>query len=221
MFRVVEGRVTPIPSVFGQKVLGRDGKWESVHDKALEFQKRDNFKRMERGLNPKGYNATVRFRYDENFAAKHGKDAVNTIRNVFTKVMSIYKWPSLPVPITLTLHPSIDPVKGKFTAEYDLGNAAAFSTDDVNINVMFAFDNNKPGITGIAVIGSVCAEAMRRTALCEYFNDDSASSIVVAHEIGHTFNMRHDFTDAANNKRYDSNGNACTSKILSYLKIGL
>jgi len=218
LFSVVEGRAIPIPSIFSQKVLGREGYWQP--DKGLEPQKKLNFTGTERALNPNGYRATIRFRYDENFAKKHASNSLNTIRRIYSNVKNIWTWPSLTSSVIFDPDPNdikVDAVKGSFVAEFDLDKAAAFSTTDANINVMLAFRNDKHGVLGNAYYGSVCGEAKNRTVLCEYYLSDSITAEVVAQQIGHNFNMKNDYNDQLGNTRLDSKGKSCTCKSFSNL----
>jgi len=214
MFSVVEGQATPIQSVFSQKFLGREGNWESVQDKVLEFQPKKNYTGVEKALNPRGYTATLKIRYDDNFSARHGVNALNVIRRIFAQAQNIWRWPSLTSSVSFVIDPRVDAVRGSFVAETDIDEAAVYSTADTNINVMLAYRNDEAGTVGIAYLGSVCAPAQLRIALCEYFIDDMKSAEVVAHEIGHNMNMDHDFADEPGQTRYDSKGRTCSGNIL-------
>lgn len=214
MFNVVEGQAVPLESVFSQKFVNRKGELEGVHDKVVRFQPRANFTGSERALNPRGYQATVKVRYDENFSAKHGANAMNVIRRIFAQAQNIWRWPSLTSSVTFVIDPKVDAVRGRFVAETDIDQAAVYSTTAVNVNVMLAYRNDQPGTVGIAYMGSVCSSAQLRIALCEYFNDDMKSAEVVAHEIGHNMNMDHDFVDEPGQTRYDSRGRTCSGKKL-------
>ncbi len=50
--------------------------------------------------------------------------------------------------------------------------------DSVNANVFLSFDNNKPGLVGIAGIGTVCEEKTIRTSISQWFESDSGTAEV-------------------------------------------
>jgi len=217
MFMVVDGNVEAVESVFGQKALNKDGEYETVRDVGLAapLLPESMVKTTEeRGLNPRGYIATVKIRYDENFKAKFGTESVNTIRRIVAQAQNIWKWPSLTTSVTFQIDPSVDAVAGRFVAGTDIDKAAVYSTANYNINLVMAFRNSQPGTVGIAYLGTVCyppSYAKLRIALCEYFTNDLKSAEVVAHEIGHNMNMQHDFVDQPGATRRDSKGNSCTN----------
>jgi len=211
MFSVVDGHVEAIESVFGKKEVNRDGEMVMVRDEGIIVPEAEaQVASVERALNPRGYQATLKIRYDQNFAAKFGADSVNTIRRVVAQAQNIWKWPSLTTSVTFVIDNSIDAVAGRFVAETDIEKAAKYSTAAYNVNLMMAFRNNQAGTVGIAYVGSVCYPAQYRVALCEYFINDMKAAEVVAHEIGHNMNMSHDFDGQPGKVRKDSKGNTCS-----------
>jgi len=214
MFSVVDGNVEALESIFGKKEINRDGEYEMIKDEGIVVPLAEpEVAKIERALNPNGYQAALKIRYDENFSANFGSDAVNTIRRVVAQAQNIWKWPSLTTSVTFVIDPSVDAVSGQFVAETDIEKAGIYSTANYNVNLMMAFRNNQPGTVGIAYVGTVCyppSYAKYRVALCEYYVNDMKSAEVVAHEIGHNMNMSHDFAGQPGATRYDSNGNTCS-----------
>jgi len=215
MFTVVDGNVEGVESVFSQKAMNKDGEMEEVKDASIyvPLQAEPLSKANERALNPRGYVAQVKIRYDENFKDKFGSDAVNVIRRVVAQAQNIWKWPSLTTSVTFQFDPNVEAVRGRFVADTDIDKAGVYSTVKANVNLVMAFRNNQPGTVGIAYRGTVCYPgdyARLRVALCEYFTNDLKSAEVVAHEIGHNMNMKHDFLDKPGVVRRDSKGKSCT-----------
>lgn len=213
MFSVVDGNVEVVESVFGR--MNKDAQSEIVRDAAIAVPQAEPQAEplTGRALNPKGYQATVKIRYDENFKAKFGADSVNAIRRVVTQAQNMWKWASLTTSVTFVIDPSVDAVTGKFVAGTDIAKAGAFSSAKYNVNLMMAFRNNQAGTVGIAYVGTVCAPAnapQYRVALCEYYQTDLKAGEVVAHEIGHNMNMSHDFDGQPGKVRKDSKGNTCS-----------
>jgi len=214
MFSVVDGQVLPVESIFGKMEMNRDGEMVMIRDKAIQVPVAEaQVAHVERVLSPKGYQATLKIRYDQNFADKFGADSVNTIRRIVAQAQNIWKWPSLTTSVTFVIDGAVDAVKGRFVAEDDIDKAGAFSVGDFNVNLMMAFRNNQPGTVGIAYMGTVCVPpkyAKLKVALCEYYVNEMKSAEVVAHEIGHNMNMDHDFDDEPGKTRYDSKGKTCS-----------
>ena len=78
----------------------------------------------------------------------------------------------------------------------------------------FAYENDNPGVVGIAFVGVVCFDAWEsyKTSISEYFRNDLTTAKIFAHEIGHNLNMRHDFVSQPGNERYCSRtGESCTN----------
>jgi hypothetical protein len=216
MFKVVDGKVEAIESVFAQKKVNRDGVMESVRDAAIPIPASAELPvgTVERAINPRGYAASVKIRYDENFKAKFGAEAINTIRRIITHAQNIWRWPSLTTLVNFQFDANVEAVAGRFVAGTDIDKAGVYSSDKYNVNLMMAFRNSQPGTVGIAYVGTVCTppgNARLRVALCEYFTDDMKSGEVVAHEIGHNMNMNHDFNETPGVTRRDSRGNSCTN----------
>ncbi len=216
MFKVVDGKVEAVESVFAQKKVNRDGVMESVRDAAIPIPASAELPSgtIQRALNPRGYAASVKIRYDENFKAKFGGEAINTIRRIITHAQNIWRWPSLTSLVNFQFDANVEAVAGRFVAGTDIDKAGVYSSDKYNVNLMMAFRNSQPGTVGIAYVGTVCTppgNAKLRVALCEYFTDDMKSGEVVAHEIGHNMNMSHDFNETPGVTRRDSRGNSCTN----------
>lgn len=216
MFKVIEGEVEIVESLFGKKLMNKDGQIMDVTSAGIPVTTMalETVALPERALNPKGYAVSVKIRYDQNFKDHFGGESINTIRKVVTHAQNMWRWPSLTIPITFDFDPSVDAVSGRFVAKTDLKNAGVYSSDKYNVNVMMAFRNNSDGVIGVAYIGTVCSppgNANIRVALCEYFVDDLLSGENVAHEIGHNMNMRHDFIKTPGGVRLDSKGKSCTN----------
>ena len=209
MFSVVDGNVEVVESVYSK--TNRDNQIRDVSIAVPQAEPQTDL--TGRALNPNGYQATVKIRYDENFKAKFGADSVNTIRRVVAQAQNMWKWPSLTTSVTFLFDPSVDAVAGKFVADTDIDKAGVYSTANVNVNLMMAFRNNQAGTVGIAYMGTVCypaSYAKLRIALCEYYQNDLKAGEVVAHEIGHNMNMSHDFDGQPGKVRKDSKGNTCS-----------
>ena len=214
MFKVVDGTVEAVESIFGKMKMNRDGQMEMFTDEAIDVpQAEPQVVKTERALNPKGYKATIKIRYDENFKAQFGADSVNTIRRIMAQAQNIWRWPSLTTSVTFLIDSNIEAVADKFYARSDIDKAGNYSTANGNVNVMMAFRNNQPGTVGISFVGTACYPPnyeKYRTALCEYTNNDLSAAETVAHEIGHSMNMGHDFIGRVGNVRKDSMGNTCS-----------
>jgi len=216
MFKVIEGAVEIVESVFGDKVMNKDGEMMEVRGAGIPVTTlaEENVNLTERALNPRGYVVSVKIRYDENFRAKFGGDSVNTIRRVVTQAQNIWRWKSLTTSVTFQFDPSVDAVNGRFVARTDIDKAAVYSSGQYNVNLMMAFRNSQPGTIGIAYLGTVCDPPnipKYKIALCEYFLNDLKAGEIVAHEIGHNMNMNHDFNQNPGVVRRDSRGNSCTN----------
>ena len=60
-------------------------------------------------------------RYDENFKAEFGADAVNVIRRVFAQAQGIWQWKdSLTTTVTFQIDPNVEAIKGRYVADTDL-----------------------------------------------------------------------------------------------------
>lgn len=212
MFSVKQGVVRVVPSIFGSSIPNRDNVMTQITDKVIKVRQQPLPTSSRDALNPNGYSISMKIRYDDNFAAKFGDDAVNTIRRVTAQAQNMWRWPSLTTSLTFNVDADIEHIPGKFVAENDIEKVAALSTDSrFNSYVYWAYRNDEGGVVGIAYLGTSCADEVNlRTSLNEYMGDDLTAAQTFAHELGHNMGMSHDFVNDPNNKRTDSKGNACS-----------
>jgi len=168
---------------------------------------------ISRGLNPRGYTATMKIRYDENFADKHGAEAVNVIRKIYAQIQNVWKLPSLTTSVTLSLDKKIDAVKGRFVASNidDINAAATYSTEATNINLMFAYRNDSRGAVCSAYPNSICDEAQYRIAISEYLNNVLTTSQNAVWVTAFNLGIMEDYQELGA-ERKDSKGQTCSGK---------
>jgi len=211
MYSVMDGHVIPTPTSSSHKCQGRYDNKECIHSKNLEFQRQSKLPRV-LPLNPKGYTATVKIRYDENFAARHGELTKAVIWKIMLKVMDTFLLDSLTTPVILKIDPIIDGVKGKFKPEPDstVRPYADFSTEDYNINLMFAYNNvEESGPLLSSYPGSACYPAKYRFALCEFFQNETKTAEIVVRAIGRNLGILFDYNYIPGKTRYDNSGKKC------------
>lgn len=91
-----------------------------------------------------------------------------------------------------------------------------------NLFVYMTYQNNLPGVAGIAWLGVVCdSDKGYKTSINEYFYNDLDSAEIVAHEIGHNLNMDHDFNGSPGVAKSCSGGETCTNigTVMDYYQV--
>jgi len=159
----------------------------------------------------------MKIRYDENFADKHGVEAVNVIRKIYAQVQNAWKLPSLTTSVTLSLNEKIDAVKGRFEAGdmNDVNDAATYSTEAANINLMFAYRNDLPGPISTGTAKSICEKAPLRIAISEYVKNVLTTSQNTVWATAYNLGIMDDYLPVSGADRKDSKGKTCSRKYQS------
>lgn len=76
----------------------------------------------------------------------------------------------------------------------------------------YSFKNNHPVSYGLSFINSIChPNPSKRLVILEWNQSDEFSARILAHEIGHTLGIRHDFMDSNREQpRFDSFNQSCS-----------
>merc|ERR1711863_45800 len=169
-----------------------------------------------RSIPTNGYNLRTAIFYDDNFSSFAGGQAgaQTKLTSIFNHVKTLYTQFSAQgrEAIKPSLH-SINYRSGRWSAGGSLRTVSWISNGlqwDVDMHVYVTYRGSQSGIVGMAWVGSTCSiYQYYRSNINEWFQTDTITAQIVAHEIGHNLGMYHDFTSSRGNRYY--NGQACTN----------
>lgn len=95
--------------------------------------------------------------------------------------------------------------------EMYVDNTLPASDDNIDGFLVFSYENNMAGTTGIAYLGTSC-ETPRggRVSISEWTTSNIVTAQTVAHELAHNLKIDHDFNEASDGSRDPSNPKTCT-----------
>lgn len=90
-------------------------------------------------------------------------------------------------------------------------DALPASDDSIDAFVLFSYENNMAGTTGIAYLGTTC-ETPRggRVSISEWTASNIVTAQTVAHEVAHNLKIDHDFNEDSSGVRDPSNPKTCS-----------
>jgi len=165
------------------------------------------------------YTLNLKIFYDNDFLAEFGADVESRIEAVMGHAQTIYNFGTLDAKMTFAVS-SIEHYDGVTEAtgedlEILRDDFIPTDPDSPDLYVFFTYKNNEAGTVGIAWTGVACLSDNNkgyRASINEYFVDDLTTAEIVAHEIGHNLNKKHDFDGSPGVSRFcDVGGEDCTN----------
>jgi hypothetical protein len=105
--------------------------------------------------------------------------------------------------LLLLMVPTLSSYAGNFTYSFDYDKVDSFS--------FFSYDDTS-GVAGVAWIGTACLHrnnSYYKVNINEFLYNAAISGHIMAHELGHNMNMRHDFLNLLSSQPYQSEGRVC------------
>ena len=161
--------------------------------------------------------------YDDTVKNKGGINAEKDISNIFYVAKSFFDDPTMKTKIHLNLA-SIKHIRNLDGREWEADDETMKTLNTTNIfqqgchsHVFICNPSEKRGGTGKAPIGTVCNDTSSdRIAIVEYLEDVAETGRNMAHELGHTLGLHHDFrikysfADGFSTSRRSFYGHPCT-----------
>ena len=135
--------------------------------------------------------------YDDTFKALQKTDAANEALRIFYEAQTFFK--EFPTEIHLNLQHGLKYLSGQWRSDEEtltklLNEKDTFKRNDCHAHVFLCNDrSNTDGTTGKAPIGTVCNDTSERIAIVKYIDDWVRTGRNMAHELGHTLGLHHDF----------------------------
>lgn len=172
-----------------------------------------------RSIPSKGYNLRVAVFYDYYFLQFNGNNhatAESRVASIFNHVKTIFSQLTVSG-VTGAIVPSLHSTTYKYagwTADNSLSTCSMISNNlqwDVDEHVYLTYHGSARGIVGMAWVRSTCSiYQYYRSNINEWYQTDTITAQIVAHEIGHNLGMFHDFSGSNKANRYE-NGELCTN----------